>query len=539
MWRILSAVTVLAELLFAQSVSTGPQMASFMSKVDDSTQPYALYVPASFDPSKKYPLVLSLHAEDITPQVGLIRVFGQTSRVADGSLAPLRFFRPRDVDFLVASPLARGTMGYQGIAERDVYDVLADVERKFPVDEDRVFLTGTSMGGGGALRMALTRPDVWAAVAPVCPVTAPGLEALAANALNLPVRLFHGEQDPLVPVASSRLWQRRLVDLNVAADYIEYPSVRHNAWDYAYRGESLFEWFSHFRRNRFPERVRFVSDSYQYGSAYWVRIDGLTPGTPASMEAWQAAKGEVSVKTQNLDGFTLTLDHPIATVTIDGSTQRIRPASSVSFSRQNGKWMSGLLRAAAKSRGTEGPILAAVSGRHIYVYGTAGDPSSEELDYRRKIAETAAAWSTPRERLELSFAVKADQAVTQQDLDANDLVLFGTRETNSVIAGLADRLPLALAAGAADYGLLFIAPVGRHYALVSSGLPWWTDADDTARPADRYLPKPMAQLSTFGDYVLFKGSLAQVVAEGRFDRGWKVPADAAVKITAGGTVTTR
>jgi hypothetical protein len=49
----------------------------------------------------------------------------------------------------------------------------------------------------------------------------------------------------------------------------------------------------------------------------------------------------------------------------------------------------------------------------------------------------------------------------------------------------------------------------------------------------------MAALSTFGDYVLFKGSLAQVIVEGRFDRGWKVPTDAAVKITAGGTVTTR
>src|SRR5207237_3690900 len=113
-------------------------------------------------------------------------------------------------------PLARGTMGYEGIAERDVYDALADVKRRLPVDEDRVYLTGTSMGGGGALRLALTRPDLWAAVALVCPVTPPGLEALIPNALNVPVRLFQGELDPLVPVESARLWHQRLLGLGVA-----------------------------------------------------------------------------------------------------------------------------------------------------------------------------------------------------------------------------------------------------------------------------------------------------------------------------------
>src|SRR6516162_6127550 len=307
MWRILSAVAVLPELLLAQSVSTGPQMASFMSKVDDSTQPYALYVPASFDPSKKYPLVLSLHAEDITPQVGLIRVFGQTSRVADGSLAPLRFFRPRDVDFLVASPLARGTMGYQGIAERDVYDVLADVERKFPVDEDRVFLTGISMGGAGALRLALTRPDVWAAVAAVCPTPDPEIDGLAGNALNLPVRIYAGDQDPLVPVALTRGWQRRLVDAGSPAEYLEFPGVRHNVWVLAYREGAVFDWFSQFRRKRAPERVRLTAGAYGYGSAYWVRIDGMTPGTAATIDATRKGAAEVTVETRNVDGFTLTI----------------------------------------------------------------------------------------------------------------------------------------------------------------------------------------------------------------------------------------
>lgn len=532
------AVAAILALLAAEPVTPGPQVAMFLSHVDDSEQPYALYVP-NLEPGRKYPLVISLHAEDINPQISLMWTFGQINRVADGSLAPLRLFRPRNVDFLVASPLARGSMGYRGIAERDVYDVLADIEHRFPVDEDRVYLTGISMGGGGALRLALTRPDVWAAVAPVCAAPPPGLEALAGNALDLPVRLYHGEQDPLVPVESSRLWQRRLLDLGVDAEYIEYPTLRHNAWDEAYRSGALFEWLGRYRRNRFPERVRFTTTSYAYNSAYWVQIDSLTPGVAASIDARQTGKTEVTVETQNVDGFRLALDHAVTEVKIDGTAVRVPPSAASSFRKVGGKWQRGAAAATPKGPGAEGPIAEAVSGRHIYVYGTAGGPSAEELAYRRKEAERAAAWSTPRERLRLTLAVKPDTAVTAQDLEDDDLVLFGTRETNSLIARFADRLPLALTPGAADYGLLFIAPVGKHYALVSSGLPFWTGADEARRATDRYEEPPFSELETFGDYVLFKGSLAHVVAEGRFDRSWKVPASATAAIADGGTVSVK
>ena len=533
------AITASLRLGWAQPLPSGPQVVPFLSQVDDSNQPYALYVPADLDRSKKYPLVISLHAEDTSPQICLMRVFGQTIRFADGSLAPLRFFRGRDVDMIVACPLSRGTMGYEGIAERDVYDVVADVERRLPVDEDRVYLTGIAMGGGGALRLALTRPDVWAAVAVVCPIAQAGLEALIPNALNVPVGLFQGELDPLVPAQSVRVWQRQLLDVGVPTEYTEYPTGRHNAWDYAYKDGAIFDWFARFRRNRYPERVRLVADSYQYGSAYWVRIDGLTPGIMASLDARQSGKSEARVETQNVDGFTLALDHRIASVTIDGTAHRIAtPAETVSFRKEGGKWLRGTESRSGKGPGSEGPIAAAVSGRHIYVYGTKGAHSAEELERRRAEAERAAEWSNGRERLQLRFAVLADSAVTAQDLDQN-LVLFGNSETNSVIAGLSDRLPLELSAGAADYGLLFVAPAGKHYVLVSSGLPWWTGVEEGGRRANRFEPQPLAALATFGDYIVFKGSVGHVVAEGRFDRQWKVPAEAAAKMAATGAVTVR
>jgi hypothetical protein len=317
--------------------------------------------------------------------------------------------------------------------------------------------------------------------------------------------------------------------------------VRHNAWDFAYKGGAIFDWFAKFRRGAlgapYPEHVRFVTRSYRYNSAYWVRIDGLTPGVPASIDAVWTSKTDLKIETQNLDGFTLALNRPAALVSIDGIALRVKPAAQLSFTRSSGRWLPGLLAPRGKRPGAEGPIAESVAARHIYVYGTTGARAAEELNARRKIAETAASWSTPRWRLSLTLPVKADTAVTSEDLDTADLVLFGARETNSLIDRFAARLPLALSAGAADYGLLFIAPVGTRYALVSSGLPWWTGADDANRGGYRYAPEQYRLLRTFGDYILFKGSLANVVAEGRFDRNWKLPADVSAKMLATGTVT--
>jgi fermentation-respiration switch protein FrsA (DUF1100 family) len=498
--------------------------------VDGSEQPYAVYAPR-IEAGKTYPLVISLHMEQSTHRLNLRQVLG------GDQVGPMAH-----PDAVVACPLARGTMGYAGIAERDVYDVRADAERRFPIDPDRVYLTGISMGGAGALRLALTRPDVWAAVAAVCPTPEPEVEALAGNALNLPVRIYAGDQDPLVPVAETRGWQRRLVDAGAPAEYLEFPGVRHNVWVLAYREGAIFDWFAQLRRKRAPERVRLTAGAYRYASAYWVRIDGMTPGTPATVDAVRRGAREVAVETRNVEGFTLTvpeLGRPggLPHISIDGTAVTVKAAAVLSFQKAGGRWRTGLLRAEGKRPAAEGPVAAAVSGRQVYVYGTGGAPNAAELEMRRKTAQHAVAWAEPGMPLNVAPAVKADTEVTADELAHADLILFGTRQTNVLVARLAAALPMELNPGAADYGLLLVAPQGGRYLLVSSGLPWWNGREEERRGGWPFAPAQLRLLSTFGDYILFKGSLGNVVAEGRFDREWKLPPDAREKIAASGTVT--
>jgi pimeloyl-ACP methyl ester carboxylesterase len=534
--------------LAGSAIQPGPQVATFSSDVDGTDQPYGLYVPRNFDPAKKYPLVVSLHGAWSNHRLNLRRVFGMGNRPGESDLDATRYFPPLpEVDYFVASPLARGTLGYQGIPEKDVYDVLAEVKRRFPIDEDRVYLTGLSMGGGGAVWLGLTRPDIWAAIAPVCPAVPPGAVEFAPNALNVPIHVFQGAVDPVVKPEGTRDLVATLRQLDTKIEYTEYPNVQHNSWDKAYANLQIFNWFTRFKRNRYPDRVRFVTDRYEYRGAYWVRIDHLTPGSQASIEASFAARNRISVKADGLDAFTLTIGgHPRFAaaspliVTINGAAQTVTARGSVSFMMKAGRWSPGRYQfnAQEKRPGLEGPIGAALAQRQIYVYGIGAAATDVEAETRKDVAARAAEWSTPRMRLLLTFPVKSDKDVRFDTAERRTLVLLGTSETNELIARVSGKLPLRLNPGAADYGLIFVAPADGNYVVVNSGLPWWTNAEPVKRGQLAFLP-PVSILNTFPDYVLFKGGLDNIVAEGRFDREWRVPAAEAAKIMATGAAEVR
>jgi pimeloyl-ACP methyl ester carboxylesterase len=179
-----------------------------------------------------------------------------------------------EVPAIVVTPLGRGElMGWDGLGERDVFRVIADVERVYDVDRDRVSLTGLSMGGGGTWTIGLRHPGLFAALAPVCGVTdvrkwikpdergdydEKALEALsppafAENARGVRVFIFHGDADPIVPVADSRRMVERFKQLGwlgKSVTYTEYPGVDHNAWSRAYADAELLRTLAGVARDR-------------------------------------------------------------------------------------------------------------------------------------------------------------------------------------------------------------------------------------------------------------------------------------------------
>ncbi|MCF2443076.1 phospholipase [Dyadobacter sp. CY345] len=532
----------------AQKLAEGPQVMTFFSAADDTEQPYGLYIPKNYDPTKKYPLVMMLHGAGSNHRLALKRVFGKTNLEDETDVEASRYFQEwEDVDFIVASPYVRGTAGYQGIPEQDVYDVLADVKKRFNIDEDRTYLTGLSMGGGGTLWIGLTRPDIWAAIAPVCPAPPAGTIDLAANAINFPVHFFHGDKDPVVPVQWTRDWMEKMQNIAVEVTYKEFVDVKHDSWVSAYDAGYIFGWFNQVR-NKYPNEVKFSSRALKYNKAYWVEFDGITSGVLAEIDASLKKPNSVEIKTKNLEAFTLNLKghskfnsaQPL-NVIIDGAKLTAKADSTISFTKFGNSWKIGkavTADALIKKKGAEGPIFDAFSSRHVYVYGTADNPSPEELKKRIDIANEAANWSAYRGpflgRMMFFPRVLADKEVRKSDFESSNLILFGNKENNEVINKYADKLPVHLNPANTDHGLLYVFPVENHYVTVSSGLPWWTGVVDQGLP---FVPVAQRSLPEFKDLLLFKGTAKNIIADGYFSQDWKLPATIITPLNASGVVT--
>ena len=118
------------------------------------------------------------------------------------------------------------------LSEKDVMNVLAMVREEFNVDEDRVYLTGHSMGGAGTLFLGSKHADIWAAIAPVAPaafgMTENRVEILRRlDEAGIPVMLVHGDEDEAVPVDLARTWAATMEDIGMAHEYVELRGVTH------------------------------------------------------------------------------------------------------------------------------------------------------------------------------------------------------------------------------------------------------------------------------------------------------------------------
>jgi hypothetical protein len=270
----------------------------------------------------------------------------------------------------------------------------------------------------------------------------------------------------------------------------------------------------------------------------------MTPGTLAKIDAKFTAANQLEITTTSLDAFSLSLkDHPKyqaakpITVTLDGKKIKTTSNERLSFSKKDGKWINAQTEtsATAKNSKLEGPIREAFASRHIYVYGTAGNPSQEELKKRMEVATEAADWSFYRGsflgRIMFFPRIVADKDVRPTDFESCNLILFGTTETNLLIDKYKDRLPLQLDnSKLSNHGLFYVYPIDGHYVTVSSGLSWWANSQNQ----NYRFPPSFAEVPALKDFVLFKNSLKEVVVDGYFDDAWKVANDPKTKLTTSG-----
>jgi len=112
------------------------------------------------------------------------------------------------------------------LSEKDVMNVLALVRKEYSIDDDRIYLMGHSMGGGGAWYLGIKNPELWAGLAPIAPAIYTSEKQLE-KIKHIPVILIQGDMDTLVPVAGARRWAEEMKKLGMTHEYIEVAGGNH------------------------------------------------------------------------------------------------------------------------------------------------------------------------------------------------------------------------------------------------------------------------------------------------------------------------
>lgn len=132
--------------------------------------------------------------------------------------------------------------------------LLEEVRATERIDPRRVYVTGLSMGGFGTFELVATRPDLFAAALPICGGLRAEREAAIVAAKDVPMRVFHGADDKVVPPESSVRLVERLRAVGADVEFTLYPGVAHDSWTRTYADPAVMRWLFEQRRERTPAR---------------------------------------------------------------------------------------------------------------------------------------------------------------------------------------------------------------------------------------------------------------------------------------------
>ena len=190
---------------------------------------YLIYFPKDYsNTNKKWPLILFLHGSgERGTDIKIVKRNGPPKLVSEG----------KDFPFIIVSPQCPDKIYWDN---KILISLLNDIIAKYNVDEKRIYLTGLSSGGIGTWALAIEYPDKFAAIAPI---SASGEPDDVCALKNVPVWVFHGEKDDVIPIKEDSDMVNALKECGGDVKFTIYPNEGHGVWTKAYADPELYDWF--------------------------------------------------------------------------------------------------------------------------------------------------------------------------------------------------------------------------------------------------------------------------------------------------------
>ena len=211
---------------------------------------YLIHFPEHYDEHKTYPVLLYLHGAG--SRTGIQTLYNN---------ALIREAQKReDFPFIIIAPYCLDNSWF------DLWERLKDFVKMIAAapytDNKRLYLTGASMGGYASWQLAMSMPEYFAAIVPIC---GGGMYWNAGRLVNIPVWAFHGALDTTVLLRESELMVDAVNHHGGSAKLTVYPENAHDAWSDTYANSELYAWLLQYENSNAVVLTDEYTDAKTYG----------------------------------------------------------------------------------------------------------------------------------------------------------------------------------------------------------------------------------------------------------------------------------
>ena len=450
----------------------------FRSRIDGSIQPYGLVLPADLDLSDKTPRRLDVWLHGRGEKVGEVQFLNQRLNDA-GAIAP--------ANTVVLHPYGRYCNAFKFAGEVDVLEAIAHVKTLLPIDDDRVTIRGFSMGGAGCWQFAVHYPGTWLAATPGAGFSEtieflrvfqqeefnPGepqrsllhwydCPDWADNLRHLPTIAYSGELDRQKQAAD--VMEAACTERGFTIPHVIGPQTAHKLNpDSLAEIEKFLAAQATQGRPATPAEIDFTTYTLRYPTHTWLTIEGLGEHwRKARVQAQARRPASIEITTTNVTRLRLDIprtsqlldfEAPVE-VRIDGTSITVPPTPgrrwAAVFVAADGGWRRDETMARdskqdaaplRKRPGLQGPIDDAFMEPFVFV-GPEAMPdgaSAVEAWAKEEYARAIREW---RRHFRGDVIERRAADVSAQDIADRNLILFGTADSNPLIARVMPGLPL-------------------------------------------------------------------------------------------------
>jgi predicted peptidase len=221
--------------------------------IDNGVLNYRIFYPKGFDSSKAYPMLLFMHGAGERGDDNEAQLTHGSELIAKGmnDYNAIAIFPqcPQDdywVKFKSESQEKDGARSFDIDVENGpsealgkVIGLMDEMKEKDYINQSKVYVMGLSMGGMATFDLLWRMPNTFAAAMPICGAGSP---EKANHMSSVPMRIFHGEEDSVVPISNSRVMQAAIESLGGSPETYYYPSVNHDSWTNAFAEKDFLSW---------------------------------------------------------------------------------------------------------------------------------------------------------------------------------------------------------------------------------------------------------------------------------------------------------